>query len=173
MPLKLRTKGAALLFAICGLLFAAAAPAVAQVAEGQAFGDWVARCVTPPGATRHQCSLQHRVIAKEPKRQLLNVTVGFFGKERTPGALFHAPIGVYLPAGLTLSIPGAQVVRIVYDICTPQVCRAPVTLTPELVAAMKKAGKGDVTIQDSRRKPLKLPLSLKGFTAGYDALSRQ
>ncbi|MEE8333507.1 MAG: invasion associated locus B family protein, partial [Alphaproteobacteria bacterium] len=67
----------------------------------------------------------------------------------------------------------AQVIRIVYDRCAPKSCRAPLALTPELIAAMKKAERGDITIQDSRRKPAKLPLSLKGFTAGYDALSRQ
>lgn len=151
----------------------APAPAGAQVAEGQVFGDWRVHCATPPGATRHHCSLQQRVIAKEPQRQLLNVAVGFYGEKRTPGALFFLPLSVYLPAGITLSIPGTQVVRIVFDICLPQGCRAPVSLTPDLVAAMKKAERGDVTIQDSRRKTLKLPLSLKGFTAGYDALSRQ
>lgn len=150
----------------------ASAPAAAQVAEGQVFGDWVARCSTPPGATRHQCSIQHRVLSKKPRGQLLNVAIGFFGKKRTPGALFHVPTGVYLPAGLTLSIPGAQIVRIVYDKCTPQVCRAPFSLTPEIIAAMKKAERGDVTIMNEYRKPLRLPLSLKGFTAGYEALSR-
>jgi len=166
-----RLKAVAVTACCIGVL--AAAPAAAQVAEGQVFGDWVARCATPPGAIRHLCSIQHRLMLKEPPREILNVAVGFFGKDRTPGALFHVPIGIYLPAGLTLSIPGAQLVRIVYDICTPRVCRAPVSLTPELVAAMKKATGGDVTIQDGRRKPVKLPLSLKGFTAGYDALSRQ
>lgn len=148
-------------------------PAAAQIAEGQVFGDWRARCVTPPGAIRHQCSIQFRVFNKEPRRQVLNVTIGFFGKNRAPGAVFNVPIGVYLPAGLTLSVPGAQIVRIVYDQCTPKACRAPLVLTPEMIAAMKKAERGDVTIQDSRRKPVKLPLSLKGFTAGYDALARQ
>ncbi len=160
--------------ALAALMVAALVPtpATAQIAEGQLFGDWVARCATPPGATRHQCSIQHRVLSKEPRRMLLSVAIGFFGKQRTPGALFHVPTGVYLPAGLTLSIPGAQIVRIVYDKCTPQVCRAPFSLTPEIIAAMKKAERGDVTIMNERRKPLKLPLSLKGFTAGYDALSR-
>ncbi|MEE8333732.1 MAG: invasion associated locus B family protein, partial [Alphaproteobacteria bacterium] len=83
----------------------APSPAMAQIAEGQVFGDWKARCATPPGATRHKCSIQFRVFNKEPRRQLLNVTIGFFGKNRAPGALFDVPIGVYLPAGLTLSVP--------------------------------------------------------------------
>ncbi|MEE8444471.1 MAG: invasion associated locus B family protein [Alphaproteobacteria bacterium] len=160
------------LVALCLAAFAPL-PAAAQIAEGQVFGDWRARCVTPPGATRHQCSIQFRVFNKEPRRQLLNVTIGFFGKNRAPGAVFNVPIGVYLPAGLTLSVPGAQVIRLVYDRCMPKACRAALALTTDMIAAMKKAERGDITIQDSRRKPLKLPLSLKGFTAGYDALSRQ
>lgn len=168
-----RSRGTALAVLYGALVAAAAGPAAAQVAEGQVFGDWVARCVTPPGATRQHCALHHGIITKkEPRRQLLGITVGFFGKAHTPGVLFHAPIGVYLPAGLILSIPGAQIVRIVYDICTPRICRAPLTLTPEFIAAMKKAEHGVVTIRDRLRKPLKLPLSLKGFTAGFDALSK-
>jgi len=161
--------------ALAGLCVAClwSAPGRAQIAEGQSFGDWVARCVTPPGETRHKCSLQQSVFTKEPRRQLLNIAIGFFGKERVPGAIFAVPLRVYLPAGLILSIPGAQVVRIVFDVCLPQGCRAPVSLTPELVAAMKKAERGEVTIEDAARKPLKLPISLKGFTAGYNALSRQ
>lgn len=151
----------------------ATAPASAQLAEGQVFGDWVVHCATPPGATHHVCSLNQGVFSKEPRRKLLNVAVAFVGKNRTPSAFFLVPLRVYLPAGLTLSVPGAQVARIVYDICLPQGCRAPVALTKELIAAMKRAGRGEITVQNERRKPVKLPLSLKGFTAGYEALSKQ
>ena len=150
----------------------AAAPAGARVVDGQVFGKWAVRCGTPPGETERECGIQHRVVTENPKRMLLNVTVGYIGKNHSPLALFHVPVGVYLPPGLTLSIPGAPVVRIGYDQCTPHICRAPLPMTPALVSAMEKASRAVVTIEDSNQKPITLPMSLAGFTAGYKALSQ-
>ena len=83
-----------------------------------------------------------------------------------------APIGVYLPTGVALEIDGAAVGRVPFTRCLPQVCVAFAEASPPTLEKLKKGGKANFIIYEAPGLGISLALSLKGFTAGLDALGK-
>jgi len=83
-----------------------------------------------------------------------------------------APIGVFLPTGVALEIDGAAVGRVPFTRCLPQVCIAFAEASPQTLEKLKKGGKANFIIYEAPGLGISLQLSLKGFTAGFDALNK-
>lgn len=142
----------------------------------QRFGDWAKRCVVQPGNQVKRCHLTQVVMhTRNEKRQgILMVRVGYYGEKKTPAVIMRVPLalGVYLPTGLTLTVPGAEPLKVAIESCLPQGCNAIAKLPSALVAAMKNANKGSVGLQTLRRQKVNLPVSFKGITAGLASLNK-
>ena len=140
------------------------------------FEDWTQLCKTRPGATEEKCYLTQTVIQgeKEEKHGILAITVGLMGSDKKPGMALRVPLelGVLLPPGFKLNVPGADPTPIAIQICLPIGCIARFALEPEVVAAMKKADKGSIEVHTVRQKVMQIPVSFKGFTAALASLDR-
>lgn len=177
--------GTAMWRAVCvAIALSAAAPALAQVkppegapgaapvAKADQFGDWVRQCDPPQDGKPGTCFILQKTIMKESGQQVMAIGVGYYGEKQVPAAIITAPLGIFLPVGLTLTVPGVEPVRVVVESCTPQGCRGGTALTDEILAAMKKGERAEIGMQDMRRRPVNLPISLKGFTAGFATLKK-
>lgn len=142
----------------------------------QRFGDWSKKCDARPGNQGENCYLTQIVVhsRNDQKQGVLLVAVGYYGPNKTPGVIMRVPLalGVYLPTGLTLMVPGADPLKVVIESCLPRGCNAVAKLSPTLVAAMKNANRGSVDLQTIRRQQVKLPISFKGITAGLASLNK-
>jgi invasion protein IalB len=88
------------------------------------------------------------------------------------GATFIAPLETLLTAGMTLQIDGAKGKVYPFTFCTQIGCVARIGFTAEEVAGMKSGGNAVISIvpfvaPDER---VELTMSLKGFTAGLEAV---
>ena len=140
------------------------------------YGDWVKKCETRPDSQAQQCFLTQLVVHQrnEQKRGVLLIAIGYIGEKKTPGAILRVPLalGVYLPSGMTLTVPSVKPMRIVFDTCLPGGCTGAAPLSDDVIAAMKKANGGTVDLHNIRKQQLRLPISFKGFTAGLAALDK-
>lgn len=140
------------------------------------FEDWTQLCKTRPGATEEKCYLTQTVTQSqnEEKHGILAITVGLIGSDRKPGMALRVPLelGVLLPPGFKLNVPGVDPTPIAIQICLPIGCIARFALKPEVVAAMKKADKGSIELHTVRQKVVQIPVSFKGFTAALASLDK-
>jgi invasion protein IalB len=147
-----------------------------QLPPGETFGDWVKRCETHGENKEQRCYISQILVYAQnnQRRNVLAIAIGYYGPQKTPGAILRLPLGLgmYLPAGLLMTVPGAKPLRIVVETCLPGGCTAAAPLDPEMITAMQKATRGAVEIVNIRRQKLVLPLSFKGFTAGFAALAK-
>ena len=143
---------------------------------GERFGDWTKRCETRPDTQEQICYLTQAVVhtQNEQRHRVLVVAVGYYGEKKTPGVILRLPLalGLYLPSGMTFEVPSVKPMRIGFDSCLPGGCTGATPLTDDVIAAMKKANTGSVEVQNIRKQKLKLPVSFKGFTAGFAALEK-
>lgn len=88
------------------------------------------------------------------------------------GATFIAPLETLLTAGMTLQIDEAKGKLYPFTFCAPIGCVARIGFTAEEIAAMKSGANAKVTIVPfvAPDEKVELAISLKGFTAGYDAV---
>ena len=159
-----------LFIALCGLSLATvqAAPQ-----HGKQYKDWVVACEQPEGAKLEYCYIFQNIELKtgEP---LLQVAIGFLqqeqNKDKQPAAIFTVPLGVFLPNGVKLKVDDGQQVQIPIQRCTRGGCQAVVGLKNAMVQTMKKGRQAHLTFADATQREISVPISLIGFTAGYNAL---
>lgn len=144
--------------------------AEAQGAVQATHGDWQIRCEIPEKSQTEQCALVQSVTAEDRPNIGLSVIVlkTTDGKSRLMRVL--APLGVLLPAGLGLRIDNADIGRAGFVRCLPNGCVAEVVLEAELIGKMRNGQSATFIIFQTPEEGIGIPLSLKGFGPGFDAL---
>ena len=155
--------------ALCAFAFAAPA-ALAQGVVRSAHGDWQIRCDTPPGAQSEQCALLQSVTAEDGPNVGLTVIVMKTADQKSRLMRVLAPLGVLLPSGLGLKIDNADIGRAGFVRCLPNGCVAEVVMDEKLVGQLKAGQTATFIIFQTPEEGIGIPLSLAGFSAGYDKL---
>lgn len=150
-----------------------AVPAMAQQAqenvERSQSGDWSIECVQNPQAGR-LCRMVQNI--KDPKNgnPLMEVVVAKPPGQQDAILSLRAPLGVWLRPGLTISVDGGRADNVNFEFCLKGCCLAQTKLSTGKINAMKRGSKAVVGMQNIRRQKLNLPISLRGFTAGFGKL---
>ena len=160
----------ALTSCLCLLLAAVCVVARAAPTDGQTFKDWTARCDKAPEGGRPVCYIVQHVLLKKGNQPLLQVSVGNMADGGKPAAFFSLPLGVSLPGGLSVKVDEAQPLRLRYERCDRAGCHAPLALDDDLIKALKGGRWARVAFFDATRREVSVPVSLAGFTAGFDSL---
>ena len=138
----------------------------------QQFDDWRRQCDPPVPGKPESCFIFQKIVSKDSGQNLLAIAFGYYGEKQVPAAIVTVPLGVFLPAGLKLEVPGAKPITIGVETCTQQGCRGGSALTDDDLAALKKGTQATFTMEDQHRRPLTLPISLKGFSKGFASLKK-
>ena len=96
------------------------------------------------------------------------------GGQAVAGATIVAPLETLLTEQMTISIDGATPKRYPFTWCAPVGCIARIGFTQADIDSFKKGAKATMTIVPALAPDQKviLDISLKGFTAGFDAVSK-
>ena len=137
------------------------------------FDKWEQRCVkTADGAD--PCQLYQLLIDKDGNSvgeiSLFDLPAG---GQAAAGATFMAPLETLLTANLTITVDTAKSRIYPFAFCTKLGCVARLGFTAEELAAFKKGIKAVLTIVPAAApdKSVDLDLTLKGFTAGFGAVT--
>ena len=147
---------------------------VGQTYSAQSFDAWEMRCKkTADGAD--PCLL-YQLLRDTTGNPVAQIT--FFalpaGGQAVAGANVVVPLETLLTRQLGLVIDGTQPKIYPFVFCTREGCVAKVGLVADELAAMKKGASAKVSIVPAVApdKIVDLTLSLKGFTAGYEAVAK-
>lgn len=139
----------------------------------EAFESWELRCVRVAEGDE-PCQLYQ--LLKDAEGNSV-AEIGMFslpeGGEAAAGATIIVPLETLLTAGLRLGVDAAQPKVYPFTFCGQMGCVARVGFTAEEIAAFKAGGKATMTIVPAVApdKTVALDMSLKGFTAGFDAVA--
>lgn len=159
-----------LLGAVFGaLVLGMAGQAGAQGVVRETHGDWQMRCDDTQGPGVDICALMQSVTAKDNKNVGITVIIQ---KHKDNKTLLRAqtPLGVLLPGGLGLRVDKTDLGRTIFLRCLPSGCLAEVPLDDKVLKAFRAGAKATFVIFESPKKGIGLPVSLSGFTAGFNAL---
>lgn len=152
-----------------------AADGVGSNYTAASFEAWDQRCVRTEGGV-DPCQLYLLLKDKAGNSvaefTLFNLPKGTEGPA-VAGATFIAPLETLLTAGLQLQIDAAKPKAYPFTFCTQIGCVARIGFTAEEIAAMKAGANGVFTIVPfvAPEEKVELTMSLKGFTAGLDAVT--
>ena len=151
------------------ILAAAALPAAAQVVEGEKSGDWTKGCLQAPRdrpQAAEQCFIFQRLFPPGSEQAAATVAIGRPGPDKPLLASLTVPLGVNLPAGITVWVEGDEkaVRRPPLLFCVRAGCEANMQMDKVMLAAFRQhlSGVLSFTMVDGRQ--VALPISLRGFT---------
>jgi invasion protein IalB len=164
--------------AVSNIAYAASAPVAApgQVpGQGQGtvkstHGAWSIICDTPAGASSEQCAMMQNVVAEDRPEVGLSVVVLKTADRKARILRVLAPLGVLLPNGLGLNVDGKDIGRAYFVRCFSDGCYAEVVLEDELLKTLRAGSQATFIVFQSPEEGIGIPVDLKGFADGYDAL---
>ena len=97
------------------------------------------------------------------------------GGQAAAGATIITPLETLLPAHITLQIDTAKPKVYPFTFCAPIGCVSRVGFTKAEIEALKKGAKATMTLVPAAapKQKVVLDISLKGFTAGFDAVAKE
>lgn len=158
--------------ALC--LLALAGPAAAQDTQGSAniettqYQDWEVRCLQ--SASPKKCQMNQLINNPNSDKPIMRVLMEYPPQIDTAAMAFILPLGTRLVPGLQISVPDSEPVRIPFQVCLQNGCRANLRVQDTLLANMKQGTSFTVTLVGPRGRKIALPVSLMGFTAANDAI---
>lgn len=168
-------------------LLAASIGLQAQAAETRRdnYGDWGLVCskADEEGAqenSKESCNLfqvatlsqnqgEETAETAQPQRVLLT-RIGYLPENDNPVMFVTTPLGILLQPGVRVDVEGHEPIGIPLQRCDAGGCLAYVVLENPFIEAMKKGIEAKVTFMDPQRRPITLPLSLKGITKALSEL---
>jgi len=152
----------------CALSASLARPSAAQ--EAEKFGNWTAKCEESHGKVEGGCFIFQNLVLREGGQRVLQFAVGYVASSDEPIALLSLPLGISLPPGVSIRIGDGAPTRVLVERCEPNGCRAGLKLKPALLRELMAGTQLTVTFHDAERRPIDVPLSLEGFSAGLESL---
>ncbi|TKD22247.1 invasion associated locus B family protein [Rhodobacter capsulatus] len=157
----------------------APAPAAAPAAEAPAEpyvktteGDWKVQCIRVESGDE-PCEMFQLLTDKDGNKVASISVLGLpKGKEAVAGATIATPLESALTAGVTLQIDTQKPITLPYSFCSQVGCFSNVVLKAEELELFKKGKKIAMTIVPMRApdQKVELAISLKGFSAAWDAM---
>lgn len=152
---------------------AAPADGVGQNYTRETFESWQLNCVKTQDGKNEPCQLYQLLKDKDGNSVAeVNLVALPEGGDAAAGATIITPLETLLTENLRLAIDGGKTKRYPFTFCAGIGCIARVGFTADEVAALKKGAKATLTIvpMAAPDKTVDLDVSLKGFTAGFDAV---
>ena len=136
--------------------------------------DWMVRCGRPEGQEQEVCEMQQQQVDSED-RTVMAVAVGRVPGTSNVGLLILLPLGILLPAGVTMQIDGGAAIPLQVERCEQEGCRIERMVEPDLLNRLKAGTKATVFFQavdpQGKRQRLGVPISLLGFTAALNEVT--
>jgi invasion protein IalB len=137
-------------------------------------GDWDQRCVRTEDGS-NPCQL-YQLLRDGTQNPVAEFTVFGLpkGGQAVAGATAIVPLETLLTADVTLQVDGGAAKKYPFSWCSQIGCVSRIGFTAEEVAALKKGSAASLTIVpvQAPEQKVTLKISLKGFTAGYDAVNK-
>jgi len=133
---------------------------------------WAIQCGEDQTSGKKFCRMQQSLRYKKTGQRLLAVIIQPQAVEPKLAILLSLPHGLYLPAGTAFKIDDGEENRMLIETCDAEGCYASGGISEKMVAIMKKGEKMLIGFQASNKKPITIPITLKGFTAAFDKITK-
>lgn len=150
-----------------------AGPQVGQYYSKETHQDWTTRCIKAEQG-KDPCELYQLLKDSEGNSVAEMTLIPLRNGEVAAGATLIAPLETDLIQGLGFAVGTAEPRGYPFNFCAPVGCVSRMGFTAAELDALKRGANATVTLLPfggDRENPVRLTLSLAGFTAAFDALA--
>jgi invasion protein IalB len=150
----------------------AAAPAQPPAQAGQPPKNpgWASRCTSESRQSPVECAMEQTVVLTSSGQLLASFVLRFPANTREPLMMVQVPVGLFLPAGLSLQVDENKPVTLALQTCDLKGCYAGAPVPADMLNAMKSGKRLLVTFQNMAKENVGVPLSLENFSEAYQKM---
>jgi invasion protein IalB len=149
----------------------AAAPQATGGQPQQPQSNWASRCVAPARQAVLECLIEQRLIMANTNQLVGSITVRIPSGDATqPVMVIQTPLGLLIPAGVSIDIDGGGKTQLQLQTCDGNGCYADVSVSDELLASLTRGEKLNIGFQNLSKQPVTITASLVGFTAAFQRI---
>lgn len=131
---------------------------------------WAVNCSSDSAAGDLQCQVSQNLTEAKTGQRVLTVTVRRDSANGSLAMLLALPHGLFLPSGVSYQVDSGKKVTVAIQTSDQNGAYAAVPVAPELAKAMKSGTTMNIGMESVTRKPVTIPVSLKGFGAAVAKL---
>ena len=135
-------------------------------AQAQDVAAWRVEC-TGDGKTL-DCRAVQQVFQRETRQLVLSAVVRPAADAKTGAMVLTLPLGLNLTEPVTIKVDNGAAERQPIQTCTNVGCFVALTLSDNIIAAMRTGADLKITVQDVNKKPIDMGLPLLGFGLAFD-----
>ncbi|WP_245429410.1 invasion associated locus B family protein [Mesorhizobium sp. WSM3860] len=131
---------------------------------------WMVNCSSGATGTELQCQVSQNLTESKTGQRVLTVTVRRQEDAQGFAMLLALPHGLFLPSGASYQIDSGKKATVAIQTSDQNGAYAAVPLALEIIKAMRSGTMLNIGMESVTRKPVTIPVSLKGFGAAIDKL---
>jgi invasion protein IalB len=131
---------------------------------------WSSQCNAEGRSETLDCAVTHRLFITNTGQLIGSVTIRMPGDTKEPVMMIQTPIGLFLPAGVSIDVDEKKPQRLELQTCDGNGCYAGSPVSDDFLASMLKGQKFNIKFQGLKEQEIKLQLSLVGFAAAFDKI---
>lgn len=129
---------------------------------------WLVNCASTAG--RMACEASQRLTIQKTGQLLLSVVVRIPPKSKSGSMLLHLPHGMYLPAGILMTIDGKAEKKQPVQTCDEKGCYVGLPINNKLLKSLQTGKSLSIAFKNLQKKDITIPISLSGFKEAYKKL---
>jgi invasion protein IalB len=145
-----------------------ASPPAAGAADSQP--TWSSQCSAEGRSETLDCAVVHRLFITNTGQLIGSVTIRMPGDTKEPVMMIQTPLGLFLPAGVSIDVDEKKPQRLELQTCDENGCYAGSPVSDDLLAKMRRGQKFNIGFQNLNKQQINLQLSLVGFGAAFDKI---
>jgi invasion protein IalB len=147
-----------------------APPAGTDAAPPPAPSEWVSRCASEARQGALECALEQTAVLQKTGQLIAAVSVRVPSDTRQPIIAVQIPVGLFLPAGVTLQIDDKKPLTLPLQTCDLKGCYAGMPISPDMLAELKGGKKLAVSFQNLTKENITVPMQLTNFEPAYQKI---
>jgi invasion protein IalB len=124
---------------------------------------WLVSCNNQNDPERLMCEVAQSIVLSEGNRRIATAAFVKPAGADEMTAVFTLPVGLYLPAGLQLSVDETELGELSFQSCDGQGCYATAPAAESWPQAMSEGTNLTVTIESQDRQTIDFTFPLEGF----------
>lgn len=132
--------------------------------------NWIVRCTSTSRQAPLECSIEQQALVQATGQQVSLVSIRVPGDTRQPVMMVQLPLGLFLPAGLTLQVDDTKSQNIAIQSCDQRACYVGLAVTPDMLENLKKGQKLNLAIQSMNRESITISHPLSDFATQYQKI---
>lgn len=131
---------------------------------------WTSRCASDGRKAALLCEVEQSLYMTKTGQLVASVNVKLPPDTRQPVLMVQLPVGLFLPAGVSLQTDESKPQVLPIQTCDLKGCYAATTVSSELLGSMKSGKRLSVVFQNLNNENVNLAFVLSGFAEGYDKI---